>query len=68
LGNKYITKKQVKEFKALIKSSGVLDKVSGEIDAFLGKARKIVNKSKLLKPNYKNIFIGLADFLENRKF
>jgi len=68
LGNKKVTREQIREFKKIIKRSGALQRVDSEIDRYITAAKKIVKKSKILNVCDKNIFTGLADFLEKRKY
>ncbi len=68
LGNKKVTREQIVEFKNIIKRSGALQRVDSEIDKYIGKAKRVVRLSKILNVYDKKVFIGLANFLEKRKY
>lgn len=68
LGNQGVTVKQVREFKKLLKNSGVLDKINAEVTSYITKARKVIKRSPSIKQESKDIFLGLAMFLQNRKY
>lgn len=68
LGRKNISAADINIFKKLIKSSGALEKVGNEIEMYIAESFSIVERSPLLVERDKKIFMGLAEFLQSRKY